>query len=70
MPGIYSGMRSEKADVALRVLKAIDAQTPIAEKDAFQIRYWVSPEEALLPLELIARLILRRESNSKTAGPG
>jgi hypothetical protein len=63
-------MRSEKADLALRVLKAIDARTPISEKDAFQLRYWVSPEEALLPLELIARLILRRESNSKTAEPG
>jgi hypothetical protein len=62
-------MRSEKADVALRVLEAIDAQTPIPEKDAFQLRYWVSTEEALLPLESIARLILLRESNSKTAEP-
>ena len=70
MPGIYSGMRSEKADMALRVLKAIDTHTPVSEKDAFQLRFWVSPEEALLPLELIARLILDRESNSKTAGPG
>jgi hypothetical protein len=63
-------MRSGKADVALRVLKAIDAHTPVSEKDAFQLRYWVSPEEALLPLELIARLILRRESNTQTAEPG
>ena len=63
-------MRSEKADVALRVLKAIDAQTPVSERDAFQLRFWVSPEEALLPLESIGRLILRRESNSKTAESG
>jgi hypothetical protein len=58
-------MRSEKADVAIRVLKAIDAHTPISEKDAFQLRYWVSPEEALLPLDEIARRIWRRESNGK-----
>jgi hypothetical protein len=63
-------MRSEKTDVAIRVLRAIDAHTPISEKDAFQLRYWVGPEEALLPLELIARLILRRESTSRTAEPG
>ena len=58
-------MRSEKADVAKRVLKAIDAHTPISERDAFQLRYWVSPEEALLPLNEIARRIWRRESNGK-----
>jgi hypothetical protein len=58
-------MRSEKADVAIRVLKAIDAHTPISERDAFQLRYWVSPEEALLPLNEIARRIWRRESNGK-----
>jgi hypothetical protein len=60
-------MRSEKADVALNVLKAIDAHIPVSENDAFQLRFWVSPEEALLPLDEIARRILRRESNSKTA---
>jgi hypothetical protein len=58
-------MRSEKADVAIRVLKAIDAHTAISERDAFQLRYWVSPEEALLPLHEIARRIWRRESNGK-----
>jgi hypothetical protein len=63
-------MRSEKAHVALRVLKAIDEHTPVSEKDAFQLRFWVSREEALLPLGEIARRILRGESNSKTAGPG
>ena len=58
-------MRSEKADVALRVLKALEAHTSISEKDAFQLRYWVSPEEALLPLDEIARRIWRRESNGR-----
>jgi hypothetical protein len=60
-------MRSEKADVALRVLKAIDAHMPVSEKDAFQLRFWVNSEEALLPLDQVARRILRRESNSQTA---
>lgn len=62
-------MRSEKADVALRVLRAIDAHTPVLEKDAFQLRFWVSSEEALLSLGEIARRILHRESNFKTAEP-
>lgn len=69
MPGIYLGMRSEKADVAMRVLKAIKSRTPVPEQDAFQLRYWVTTEEALLSLGEIARRVLRRESNSKTAEP-
>jgi hypothetical protein len=60
-------MQPEKVDAALRVLEALDARTSIPEKDAFQLRFWVSAEEALLPLAVIARLILHRESNSKTA---
>jgi hypothetical protein len=62
-------MRSEKTDVALRVLKAINAHTPVSERDAFQLRFWVSPDEALLSLNEIARRILSRESNYKTAEP-
>jgi hypothetical protein len=60
-------MRSEKADVALRVLKAMEAHIPVSERDAFQLRFWVNPEEALLPLDEIAQRILRRESNFRTA---
>jgi hypothetical protein len=63
-------MASEKADVALRVLTGIKARTSISEKDAFQLRFWVSPDEALLPLDVIARLILRRESSSNAAEAG
>jgi hypothetical protein len=63
-------MFSEKAEVALRVLEAIAAHYPILEHDAFQLRAWVSPEEALLPLFEISHLLLRRESNSKTLKAG
>jgi hypothetical protein len=59
-----------KAEVALRVLKAIAAHGPVLEHDAFQLRFWVSAEEALLPLDQIARLILRRESNTQCAKAG
>jgi len=48
-------MRSEKATVALRVVKAIAAHDLVSEHDAFHVRFWVSPEEALLPLDEIAR---------------
>jgi hypothetical protein len=59
-----------KAEVALRVLKAIAAHGPVSEHDAFQLRFWMSAEDALLPLDQIAHLILRRESNSKSVRTG
>jgi hypothetical protein len=65
--GYTLAMRSEKATVALGVVKAIVAHDLVSVHDAFQVRFWVSPEEALLPLDEIARLILHRESNSNTA---
>jgi hypothetical protein len=59
-----------KAEVAVRVLKAIAARCPVSEHDAFQLRFWMSAEEALLPLDQIADLILRRESNSHSVRTG
>jgi hypothetical protein len=63
-------VHDQKTDAALRVLKAIAGHSPVSERDAFQLRSWMTGEEALLPLDQIARLILRRESNSQTAEAG
>jgi hypothetical protein len=60
----------ERAQVALRVLADIKAHVSVSEKDAFRLRFWVNAEEAMLPLEEIARLILHRESNAKAAKVG
>jgi hypothetical protein len=46
------------------------AHCPVSERDAFQLRSWMTGEEALLTLDQIARLILRRESNSQSAEAG
>ena len=63
-----ASIRSERAVAAQRILKAVLAHMSISEDDAFQLRFWVSPEEASLTLEAIALLILERKSNSGTAG--
>jgi hypothetical protein len=69
--GIYSwSVQDQKADVASRILQAIAGHSPVSERDAFQLRSWMIGEEALLPLDQIARLILRRESNSQSAEAG
>jgi hypothetical protein len=57
----------EKTDVALRVLDDIKAHASISETDAFWLRFWVSAEEAMLPLDEIARLVLCREPKSKAS---
>jgi len=36
--------------VALRVLRAIAIRGPVSEHDAFQLRFWMRAEEALLSL--------------------
>ena len=63
-------IRSEKPDLALQVLIAVHARTSISDGKCFQLRSWVSPEEALLPLYEIGQLILHRESNSKVVSVG
>jgi hypothetical protein len=59
-----------KTEVALRVLEAIAAHCPVSEHDAFQLRFRMNAEEALIPLDQIAHLILRRESNSENVRTG
>jgi hypothetical protein len=63
-------VQSEKTNLALHVLEAIAAHGSVSEHDAFQLRFWMSAEEALLPLDQIAQLILCRESNSQSARAG
>jgi hypothetical protein len=57
----------DKVELALRILSMMKAHVRVTEDTALQLRFWVSPEEAMLALEDIARLILQRESNSRSA---
>ena len=59
-------MGSEKVALALQVLQRIGTHVPVASMDALMLRFWVTAKEALLPLEEIARIILFRESNSRS----
>jgi hypothetical protein len=44
---------------------------PIPSQEALELRYWaVDPEDAMLPLEELARRILIREENQKSAEQG
>jgi hypothetical protein len=57
----------DKVGLALRVLSMMKAHVHVTENTALQLRFWVSPEEAMLPLKEIARLIIQREPNCQTA---
>jgi hypothetical protein len=59
---------SERAELARRVLLLLAIGEEVHERDALQLRIWAirrAPEDALLPLEVIARRILREEEHNK-----
>jgi hypothetical protein len=60
-------MDSARAELARRVLESLAAGYSVPLHDALQLRSWaVGPEDALLPLELIARKILAQYEDRKT----
>jgi hypothetical protein len=64
-------MPSARAELARRVLSALTNGDYIPEQDAVQLRTWaVTPVDAMLSLEEIARGILIREENQKARGQG
>jgi hypothetical protein len=58
---------SAKTELALRVLRTLAEGQTVPWQDALQLRNWsVVTEDAMLPLEEIARRILRREENDQS----
>jgi len=56
---------SERGELARRVLQMLQNGQTVPTHDALQLRNWaVHPDDAMLPLEDIARRILRQEENS------
>jgi len=61
-------MLSRKSELAQRVLTALTDGYEVPFVDAVQLRNWADcPEDSLLPLEEIARLILSTEENRTKA---
>jgi len=60
-------MGSARAELARRVLETLAQNSPVTFHDVIQLRSWaVRPEDAVQPLEKIARGILDQEENQKT----
>jgi hypothetical protein len=64
---LRSSIVPDKVELALRVLSAIKVHVHVPVDNALLLRFWVSRQEAMLPLEEIARLIIHREANSESA---
>jgi hypothetical protein len=53
---------SARAELARRVLQAVEDGLSVTRQDALQLRSWaLSPEDSMLPLEEIAIRILNQE---------
>ena len=60
-------MDSARAALARRLLKAFVNGYSVSFNDAVQLRNWASsPEDAMLPLDGIARQILKQETGRNT----
>jgi hypothetical protein len=57
-------MDSARAELARRILDTLVKGDTVSFNDAIQLRNWaVRPEDAMLPLEEIARSIMEEEDN-------
>ena len=60
-------MLSARAELARRVLQVLSVGRSVSTQEALQLRNWAgTAEEAILPLEEIARRILMREGNQQS----
>jgi hypothetical protein len=58
-------MESEREELARLALDRLSHGHPISERDALQLRRWaMNPADAMLPLEEIARRILKHTNPS------
>jgi hypothetical protein len=60
---------SAKTELARRVLEALAEGHTVPSQDALQLRNWsVAAEDAMLPLDQIARRILQAENDKRRSG--